>query len=257
MVRKQAKVVRRLQAEITAERSRLDTMRPSQKPNRTRGRGNRKPNGNNMNRVYESSGPEGKVRGTPQQIIEKYLSLARDAQTSGNRVIAENFLQHAEHYQRIMVEAMGVRTDRPDNQQPGANPYDGDDSDDFDADADGDETAAVPGRQRSDEPAQVERHENRHSDRHDNRRANGHEDGQDGRRNNHQNENPAPHAPRETEVSGLTMIDSGGPDTGSLLVDAEELGASQPRRRRRAPEPVQPSAPDMIPTKVDVEPQPE
>ena len=81
-------------------------MRPSQKSNRSRGRGGRKPNGgNNINRVYESAGPEGKVRGTPQQIIDKYLSLARDAQTSGDRVAAENFLQHAEHYQRILIQA--------------------------------------------------------------------------------------------------------------------------------------------------------
>lgn len=82
-------------------------MRPAQKSNRSRGRGNRKGGGggNNINRVYDSAGPEGKVRGTPQQIIDKYLSLARDAQTSGDRVGAENFLQHAEHYQRIMIQA--------------------------------------------------------------------------------------------------------------------------------------------------------
>lgn len=58
-----------------------------------------------MNRVYDSAGPEGKVRGTPQQIIDKYLSLARDAQTSGDRVASENLLQHAEHYQRIVIQA--------------------------------------------------------------------------------------------------------------------------------------------------------
>ena len=61
--------------------------------------------GNIVNRVFESSGPEGKVRGTPQQIIEKYLLLARDAQLSNDRVAAENFLQHAEHYTRMLGEA--------------------------------------------------------------------------------------------------------------------------------------------------------
>lgn len=83
-------------------------MRQSQKSNRSRGRGSRKGGGggNNPNRVYDSTGPEGKVRGTPQQIIDKYLTLARDAQTSGDRVSAENFLQHAEHYQRILITAM-------------------------------------------------------------------------------------------------------------------------------------------------------
>ncbi len=54
--------------------------------------------GNVVNRVFDSSGPEGKVRGTPAQIIEKYQFLARDAQLSNDRVAAENFLQHAEHY---------------------------------------------------------------------------------------------------------------------------------------------------------------
>ncbi|QYZ71156.1 DUF4167 domain-containing protein [Neotabrizicola shimadae] len=61
--------------------------------------------GNIINRVFDSSGPEGKVRGTPQQIIEKYLILARDAQLSNDRVAAENFLQHAEHYTRLLSEA--------------------------------------------------------------------------------------------------------------------------------------------------------
>jgi Domain of unknown function (DUF4167) len=61
--------------------------------------------GNIINRVFDSSGPEGKVRGTPQQIIEKYQMLARDAQLSNDRVAAENFLQHAEHYTRLLAEA--------------------------------------------------------------------------------------------------------------------------------------------------------
>jgi len=61
--------------------------------------------GNIVNRVFDSSGPEGKVRGTRQQIIEKYSILARDAQLSNDRVAAENFLQHAEHYTRMLAEA--------------------------------------------------------------------------------------------------------------------------------------------------------
>lgn len=73
---------------------------------RSRGKSNRnRSTGNNPNRVFDSSGPEGKVRGTPQQIIDKYLQLARDATLSNDRVAAENFLQHAEHYTRILTEA--------------------------------------------------------------------------------------------------------------------------------------------------------
>ena len=91
-------------------------MRSPQKSNRARGRGGRRPNGNILNRVFESSGPDGKVRGTPQQIVDKYLALARDAQTSGDRVKAENFLQHAEHYQRMIIEAMEQREQRREQQ---------------------------------------------------------------------------------------------------------------------------------------------
>lgn len=74
--------------------------------NRSRSKGNRNRSmGNIVNRVFDSSGPEGKVRGTPQQIIDKYTQLARDAQLSNDRVAAENFQQHAEHYARMLGEA--------------------------------------------------------------------------------------------------------------------------------------------------------
>lgn len=66
---------------------------------------NRRPGGNIVNRVFDSAGPDGKVRGTPQQIIDKYLGLARDAQLGGDRVATESFLQHAEHYSRLLGEA--------------------------------------------------------------------------------------------------------------------------------------------------------
>lgn len=74
--------------------------------NRSRSKSNRQRSlGNIVNRVFDSSGPEGKVRGTPQQIIDKYLTLARDAQLSNDRVAEQNFLQHAEHYTRMLGEA--------------------------------------------------------------------------------------------------------------------------------------------------------
>ncbi|KDB05200.1 hypothetical protein U879_02840 [Defluviimonas sp. 20V17] len=73
---------------------------------RSRSKSNRpRSMGNIVNRVFDSSGPEGKVRGTPQQIIEKYQILARDAQLSNDRVAEQNFLQHAEHYARMLSEA--------------------------------------------------------------------------------------------------------------------------------------------------------
>ena len=71
---------------------------------RQRGRG-RKPN-NPGNRSYESNGPDVKIRGNANQIYDKYLQYARDAQTSGDRINAEAYFQHAEHYYRIMAANM-------------------------------------------------------------------------------------------------------------------------------------------------------
>jgi len=70
-----------------------------------------------MNRVFDSSGPEGKVRGTPQQIIEKYNQLARDAQLSGDRVATENFQQHAEHYLRLLGTAQREQDAKREEQE--------------------------------------------------------------------------------------------------------------------------------------------
>jgi hypothetical protein len=59
--------------------------------------------GFNPNRTFDSSGPEIKIRGSASHVYEKYLQLARDANSGGDRVMAENYLQHAEHYFRIMA----------------------------------------------------------------------------------------------------------------------------------------------------------
>ncbi len=80
---------------------------------RQRGRG-RKPGGgggggnnhNHGNRSLESNGPDVKIRGTAAQIYEKYAQFARDAQSGGDRVKYENYLQHAEHYYRVMAATM-------------------------------------------------------------------------------------------------------------------------------------------------------
>ena len=66
--------------------------------NRTNGK---RPFNNGQNRSFESSGPSAKLRGTAAQVLEKYLALARDASSGGDRIAAENFFQHAEHYYRI------------------------------------------------------------------------------------------------------------------------------------------------------------
>ena len=82
--------------------------------NRMRGRGRNKPS-NSLNRNYESNGPDVKIRGNAAHIAEKYSTLARDAQSSGDSVIAENYLQHAEHYNRIVLAAQAQRDEAQAN----------------------------------------------------------------------------------------------------------------------------------------------
>ncbi len=67
-----------------------------------RGRNQRRRQGVNPNRAYDSNGPEVRIRGTANQIFDKYQALARDAASAGDRVKAENYLQHAEHYFRLI-----------------------------------------------------------------------------------------------------------------------------------------------------------
>ncbi|MEZ5937238.1 MAG: DUF4167 domain-containing protein [Hyphomonadaceae bacterium] len=91
---------------------------------RQRGRG-RKPGGgggNPGNRSLESNGPDVKIRGTAAQIYEKYMQYSRDAQSAGDRVKSENYLQHAEHYFRIMAATMPKdRLPQLQDAQSGAN----------------------------------------------------------------------------------------------------------------------------------------
>ena len=102
-------------------------MRPQQQNRRMRGRNNNNNNNNNnrkgpnpLTRNYESNGPDVKIRGSAQQIAEKYATLARDAQSAGDRVMAENYLQHAEHYNRIIAAAqaqMPIHQQARDNRE--------------------------------------------------------------------------------------------------------------------------------------------
>ena len=89
-------------------------MRPNQKNNnnRSRGRGrgnNGNKNQNPLNRSYDSNGPDVRIRGNASHIAEKYTALARDAIASGDGVMAENYYQHAEHYNRIIMAANAAR----------------------------------------------------------------------------------------------------------------------------------------------------
>ena len=90
---------------------------PKSRSRSKQNRNNNRSVGNVLNRVFDSSGPEGKVRGTPQQIIEKYNQLARDAQLSNDRVATENFQQHAEHYLRLLARAQKEQEARREQQE--------------------------------------------------------------------------------------------------------------------------------------------
>ncbi|MDE0697521.1 MAG: DUF4167 domain-containing protein [Boseongicola sp.] len=117
-------------------------MRTSKSRSRSKSNRNRSM-GNVVNRVFDSSGPEGKVRGTPQQIIDKYNLMARDAQLSNDRVAAENFQQHAEHYLRMLAEAQREQAERQAQQQERRGAHQGATR----ADEKADETAVADGGQ--------------------------------------------------------------------------------------------------------------
>ena len=80
-----------------------------------RGRNQRRRQGPNPNRALDSNGPDVRIRGTANQIYDKYQALARDAQSAGDRVKAENYLQHAEHYFRVIRASQPNHTIAQDN----------------------------------------------------------------------------------------------------------------------------------------------
>lgn len=109
-------------------------MRPNHQNRRMRGRNRKGPNP--LTRSYESNGPDVKVRGTPQHIAEKYTQLARDAQLSGDPIMAENYLQHAEHYIRIIITAQAAQQQQLNPPRPGEPVDTDDDGDDYEEEND-------------------------------------------------------------------------------------------------------------------------
>ncbi|QYK40060.1 MAG: DUF4167 domain-containing protein [Paracoccaceae bacterium] len=211
--------------------------------------------GNIVNRVFDSSGPEGKVRGTPQQIIEKYLILARDAQLSNDRVAAENFMQHAEHYTRMLGEAQREMAAEQEARQQQGQPGQGQRRDDRD-----------PGWQ-------GQGGDNRQS--YGNGNGNGQGDRRDGRsdyRPEQRGEQRAdyrtePRDDRRSEAprGGVEVIDLSAEDDGHLVetpearADRREPSESTPRRDRRddrRDRPAAPSAEAPAPSAAAVEPAP-
>tara|TARA_R110002110_G_scaffold401868_2_gene618875 strand:- start:2215 stop:2853 length:639 start_codon:yes stop_codon:yes gene_type:complete len=177
--------------------------------------------GNVVNRVFDSSGPEGKVRGTPQQVIEKYNQLARDAQLSNDRVAAENFQQHAEHYLRMLSEAQREIDQRREEQE----------------------------RQNRERQAERDRERAERQER----------DGNQGGQNNTQNADPQPSVdtdqpdvakppqkkPKAQDATDLPdFVTGSSTDDDSGLVETPESKPKPKRAPRRKPKPKADPAPD-------------
>jgi hypothetical protein len=108
---------RLVDARSTLDNNHSGVMRPGPNMKRQRGRnGGRKPHMPVRSQTFDSSGPDVRIRGNAYQVLEKYLALARDASAAGDRIAAENFYQHAEHYYRL-INANGEHHRQQQQQQ--------------------------------------------------------------------------------------------------------------------------------------------
>ena len=98
-------------------------MRQNHGSKRSRGRNSNRRSGPSRNQTFDSNGPSVRIRGNASQVHEKYLAMARDASSAGDRVASENYLQHAEHYYRILAaqreEAEARNANNQQNQRNG------------------------------------------------------------------------------------------------------------------------------------------
>jgi hypothetical protein len=176
--------------------------------NRMRNRNNRKPS-NSVNRNFESNGPDVKIRGNAAHIAEKYSTLARDALSSGDRVVAENYLQHAEHYNRIVLAANALReeaqaTHNRNNPSDNDDNNDGDENENQDASSNDNGTNERPRRRDS-------RGENRNNQRTDSK-----------------------HDANGRDANGQTVASDDGQGEQPVVVSASEEVAAKPKTRRTA-----------------------
>ena len=146
-------------------------MRQGPHSKRGRGRGgNRRSGTPNRNHTFDSNGPDVRIRGNAHQVHEKYLNLARDASTSGDRVLAESYFQHAEHYYRILSAFTDdSNSDNNRSRNNGANPeVNGNDS----ISSNGSGTSSVSERNQTNKPPDLQ------ADPKQPRESNGHESSQ-------------------------------------------------------------------------------
>ncbi len=127
------------------------------KRQRGRGNGRNKPHMPVRAQTFDSSGPDVRIRGNAYQVLEKYLALARDATAAGDRIAAENFYQHAEHYFRMinanadghhrppMGQQMGQHQQHPQQHQQAQHPHSAQPHDRMAVAHEGQQAVAEPG----------------------------------------------------------------------------------------------------------------
>ena len=259
-------------------------MRPGQN-RRMRGRNNNNNNNsgnrkspNPLQRSYESNGPDVKVRGTAQHVAEKYLQLARDAQSSGDPVAAENYFQHAEHYYRILLAAQEQMAQQfghsfPPNRAFSDDPDEGEEEGEEEAGAfqpggqqaerqsfngnavnghggqrqDGEGGEGQPGGQRFERPNRNERNFDRNQERNQDRNGQRRFDRNDRqergeRRFDRQDGQPAPYTPRPEAQPGAEQPDFAPAPAPS---QSERRPERQPRGERQRRSEVPAVAPEQ------------
>ncbi len=176
-----------------------------------RGRGRNRKGQSPLTRSFESAGPDVKIRGTPSHIAEKYMSLARDATLSGDPVLAENYLQHAEHYNRIIMAFRDQQIAQGGPEMNGGvarGPMDGDDY----GDDDGDDGDMQPMHQ---QPARYDQQPRVEGQRFDSHRGSQDQNRHRGDRDHHRNNNRNDRNDRGGDRGGdQQRFDRGGEPNG-------------------------------------------
>lgn len=183
-----------------------------------RGRNNNNRKGSNqLNRSYESNGPDVKIRGTAAHIADKYVQLARDAQSSGDPIAAENYLQHAEHYYRIVAANQPQHPQHQGGQGFVRADDESRDDDGFDETGEGGQSGGYEQDQRS---AQQPYPQNAPQPQ-----------GQGGEANGHPPREPRPYNQNAEAPGGLPAFITGGGEQGQERGDREGFGRNRRGRR--------------------------
>jgi len=233
-------------------------MRNGQNNKRMRNRNNNNNNNNNnnrrgqnpMTRVFESNGPDIKIRGTASHVAEKYVQLARDARSSGDPVASENYYQHAEHYFRLIAAAQEqFRQNQPQPRTENEMPSDDGDDESENFSNFGQEPGFVPAQQqpfvpRDNHPRESQPYPPRDRDQHQPREHNHNRDHRPQPQfqpQPPQQQQPQPAMPDSVGVDRLPsfitgpqpQINGGSGNSGSSGFESNGGERFPPRRRRR------------------------